>query len=242
MGNGRISTPIKVIGSLLATFCVVALVLFLLKAKPSASEEELESDYIAPPTAYKGGFQWQNQIPQLYRAAALPSDKAVRLLLQTSVDTRTYVAIQIQSACGQQGDAPQLDRCTAKLGDASLERAITKKIDEILAKRTVDRNHLTSADYALAEFPFPWASITVMKSDTAPFTLLSLEPPRDVPYLASEVVNRYGPPDKRTTDNDGYTLMTYEKTTDTYSAKAEFQVDPSREWVRRLTISLHRNT
>lgn len=239
MGNGRSSTPTKLLGLLLVTFCVVAAFLFF-RTPRSSAVHELEYDYAAPPAVYKSAFDWQNSIPHLYRAAGLSSGKAVRLLMQTSVDLRTYLSMQLQSACRQPGDAPQPDICTAKLGDLNLERPITEKIDEILAKRTQGRNGITSADYSLSELPFPWTSITVMKSDTDPYTLLSLETPRDLPYLVSEVENHYGPPDKRMTDHDGYTLMTYEKTTDDYAARAEFQVDPLSGKVRQLTITLHR--
>jgi hypothetical protein len=230
----------RLLGLFLVTFCAITVWLYWRNPHRSATESALELGYTAPSTAYKSGFDWQNSIPNLYRAAGLSSDKAVRLLMQTSIDLRTYVAIQLQSRCHQSDEAPQSEICTAKLGDLNLERSITARIDEILGKRTQTRNSLTSADCRLNEIPFPWTSITVMKSDSEPYTVLVLDSPRDIPYLESEVEIHYGSPDNRTTDQDGYAVMTYEKKTDEYDAKAEFHLDLSATSVRQLFITLRR--
>jgi len=234
------STPAKLLGLFLVTFVAIAVWLFWRNPHRSATESALELDYAAPATAYKSGFDWQSSIPNLYRAAGLSSNDAVRLLMQTSVDLRTYVAIQLQSGCHQPNETARPEICTANLGDSDLERLITARIDEILGKRTQTRNSLTSVDYGLTEIPFPWTSIIAMKSNSDPYSVLVLDSPRDIPYAVSDVETHFGSPDNRTTDQDGYTVMTYEKKTDEYDAKAEFHLDLSATSVRQLFISLRR--
>jgi len=240
MATKGASTAAKLLALFLVTFVAIAVWLFWRNPHRSATESALEPDYVAPSTAYKSGFDWQNSIPNLYRAAGLSSNDAVRLLMQTSVDLRTYVAIQLQSGCHQPDETAQPEICTAHLGDSDLERSITARIDEILEKRTKTRGSLTSVDYGLTEIPFPWTSIIVMKSHSEPYTVLVLDSPRDIPYLESEVENRYGSPNSRTIDQDGYTVLTYEKKTDEYDAKAEFHLDLSATSVRQLFITLRR--
>lgn len=217
-----------------ASFCLVALFLFYYSRPRPFDESE------PPPTAgvdYKKSFKWSDSIPHLYRAAALSSHEAVRLLLHNTLHLRTYVAIELQ-ASARPGE-PIYD---ARLGDTILETVITSKIDEVVQERIDSRGTMTSVYYPLPRQPFPFTVITAMKSHNQPYASLIFDLTRRTSLTGRQVETEYGAPQERAMDAQSFILFTYRTETKSYTAKTKFQIHPDSNKVRRVSISVQRKT
>jgi len=222
----------------LATFCVVALVLYLyIKPRPFC-RESFSTNSTLTPADYKKSFEWEDVIPHLDRAACLSPKDGVRLLLQNVSLLRASVAIQLQARCNEQSIETI---CTAGLGQPTLEAAITSKIDENIAARTSSFGTMTSVDYVIPHQPFPFTAITALRSHNSPYAALAFEMPDRSPYSRSRIVNKYGRPTDEKVDAESYQLLSYKSDSTEYASNMQFQINPYTDATRRVTVSVQKH-
>jgi hypothetical protein len=229
------AAAVRVLALIMVTFCLVGLFVWW-HSKPRPFEE---AEAPAPMVIdYGKSFDWRDAITPLYRAAALPADEAVKLLLQNTVDLRTNVAIALltERRSGESNTEPIYH---AKLGDPALEAAITQKIDDLVRQRLQSHGDMTSVDCWLRQ-PFPYSAIIALKSHTEPYASLVFEMSEGSALTENGIAMKYGPPQNRAIDEGSFSVTTYQVETKSYVAKAAFQAEPNNSQIRRISISLKR--
>lgn len=175
-------------------------------------------------------FDWREMIPLLYRAAGLPPEEAVKLMLENTAVLRAYIALELQARCG-----PQASVCDSQPASPAL---ITKRIDEVVRKGIFTRRNITRVDYLLARQPFPFAAIAAMKSRNRRDAFLVLDF-AEKSCTAAQIEDKYGSPRDKTIFQ-WFSMFEYRIDAKTYVARAAFTIDPVSGEAQRIAISLKR--
>jgi hypothetical protein len=113
-----------------------------------------------PPTAVLGAelsadnFDWREIVPYLFMAATLPTEQGIKVVLENSGVLRTYIANEVQAEC-----RPHESPCVAKDDSVTLEREVSKRIDEITQEGFLRWHKAAIVDYQLTHRPFPFSEI-----------------------------------------------------------------------------------
>jgi len=174
-------------------------------------------------------FDWREMIPLLYRAAGLPPEEAVKLMLENTAVLRAYVALELQAQCG-----PQASACSSQPASPAL---ITKRIDEVVRKGIFTRKNVTRVDYLMRQ-PFPFAAIAAMKSRNRRDAFLVLDFAEKI-CTAAQIEDKYGSPRDKSIFQ-WFSMFEYRIDAKTYVARAAFTIDPVSGEAQRIAISLKR--
>jgi hypothetical protein len=176
-------------------------------------------------------FDWRDMVPYLFDAAALPGEQGIQAVLENSKVLRVYVANEVRTEC-----SPHKDPCAATIDSSTLDKDVSKRIDEIVQEGMVHRHKLAIVDYKLTRQPFPFSEITAVKSEKNPETYLTLSlAGRN--YTAADVQAKYGVP----YDTDvvqWYSVFKYRLDSPHYTSKAVFEIDPVDGAVIKVAVSV----
>jgi hypothetical protein len=211
----------------LGSFVLVAVILFVVFPPKDDSKEPA-----LPAPDYQKRFEWADAIPYLRRAAALPPEEAVRLLLQNSVHLRTYVAIEL-TACAS---GPF---CNQRVGDPALETEITRRIDDAIKAKLRTGGSVTSADIAFPRQPYPFTFLAALKPHTSRSATLIASLTRGNGLTLTRVINNYGEPAEERTTARGRILV-YKAEGADYTSKTEFTVSGNTGETTDVMISVQR--
>jgi len=174
-------------------------------------------------------FDWREMIPLLYRAAGLPPEEAVKLMLENTAVLREYVALELQAQCG-----PRAPACDSQPASPAL---ITKRIDEVLREGIFTRKNVTRVDYLMRQ-PFPFVAVAAMKSRNRRDAFLVLDF-AEKSCTAAQIEDRYGSPRDKTIFQ-WFSMFEYRIDAKAYVARAAFTIDPVSGEAQRVAISLKR--
>jgi hypothetical protein len=176
-------------------------------------------------------FDWRDMVPYLFDAAALPGEQGIQAVLENSKVLRVYVANEVRTEC-----SPHKDPCAATIDSSTLDKDVSKRIDEIVQEGMVHRHKLAIVDYKLTRQPFPFSEIAAVKSEKNPETYLTLSlAGRN--YTAADVQAKYGVP----YDTDvvqWYSVFKYRLDSPHYTSKAVFEIDPVDGAVIKVAVSV----
>jgi hypothetical protein len=176
-------------------------------------------------------FDWREMVPYLFNAAALPGEQGIQAMLENSKALRVYVANEVRTEC-----SPHKDPCAATIDSSTLDKEVSKRIDEIVQEGMVHRHKLAIVDYKLTRQPFPFSEIAAVKSEKNPETYITLSFVGRS-YTAADVQAKYGAP----YDTDvvqWYSVFKYRLDNPHYTSKAVFEIDPVDGAVIELAVSL----
>jgi hypothetical protein len=185
----------------------------------------------AQPAFSADDFDWRDMVPYLFDAAALPGEQGIQAVLENSKVLRVYVANEVRTEC-----SPHKDPCAATIDSSTLDKDVSKRIDEIVQEGMVHRHKLAIVDYKLTRQPFPFSEIAAVKSEKNPETYLTLSlAGRN--YTAADVQAKYGVP----YDTDvvqWYSVFKYRLDSPHYTSKAVFEIDPVDGAVIKVAVSV----
>jgi hypothetical protein len=212
-----------------ATFLVLQLVL------SAASATAADANHPPGPAAQAAfsadDFDWRDMVPYLFDAAALPGEQGIQAVLENSKVLRVYVANEVRTEC-----SPHKTPCAATVDSSTLDKEVSKRIDEIVQEGMVHRHKLAIVDYKLTRQPFPFSEIAAVKSEKSPETYVTLSlAGRN--YTAADVQAKYGAP----YDTDvvqWYSVFKYRLDNPHYTSKAVFEIDPVDGAVIKVAVSV----
>ena len=167
----------------------------------------------------------------LFDAAALPGEQGIQAVLENSKVLRVYVANEVRTEC-----SPHKDPCAATGDSSTLDKEVSKRIDEIVQEGMVHRHKVAFVDYQLTRQPFPFSEIAAVKSENKPETYLTLSLVGRS-YTAADVQAKYGVP----YDTDvvqWYSVFKYRLDNPHYTSKAVFEIDPVDGAVIKVAVSV----
>jgi hypothetical protein len=176
-------------------------------------------------------FDWREMVPYLFNAAALPGEQGIQAVLENSKVLRVYVANEVRTEC-----SPHQDPCTAIVDSSTLDKEVSKRIDEIVQEGIVHRHKVAFVEYQLTRQAFPFSEIAAVKSEKNPETYLTLSL-AGRSYTAADVQAKYGAP----YDTDvvqWYSVFKYRQDTAHYISKAVFEIDPVDGAVIKVAVSV----
>ncbi|MGB6676194.1 MAG: hypothetical protein WBE44_05850 [Terriglobales bacterium] len=184
------------------------------------------------PTAFSADdFDWRDMLTYLFDAAALPGEQGIQAVLENSKVLRVYVANEVRTEC-----SPHKDPCAATGDSSTLDKEVSKRIDEIVQEGMVHRHKVAFVDYQLTRQPFPFSEIAAVKSENKPETYLTLSFVGRS-YTAADVQAKYGVP----YDTDvvqWYSVFKYRLDNPHYTSKAVFEIDPVDGAVIKVAVSV----
>lgn len=225
----RINPPIRVL-----ELTLLLPLLFILVLDPSPLLAANGNDGTGASSAHPFSaedFDWREMIPTLARAAELPGDQAVKELLENSGIFRTYIVKQLWAEC-----KADENRCASIDDASSLQREVTRRIDDIVSKSMFTRDKMAIVDYSLDRQPFPFSEVAAYKSQKhqdAYFTLALA----GKSYTSLRVKAKYGAP----FGDDivqWYGVYKYRVDNPDYRSEAVFEIDPRNDAVIKIAISL----
>jgi hypothetical protein len=211
---------------------LLTLSLLLSAFAPSSSASDANHPSApAQPAFSADDFDWRDMVPYLFDAAALPGEQGIQAVLENSKVLRVYVANEVRTEC-----SPHKDPCAATIDSSTLDKDVSKRIDEIVQEGMVHRHKLAIVDYKLTRQPFPFSEIAAVKSEKNPETYLTLSlAGRN--YTAADVQAKYGVP----YDTDvvqWYSVFKYRLDSPHYTSKAVFEIDPVDGAVIKVAVSV----
>ena len=184
------------------------------------------------PTAFSADdFDWRDMVPYLFDAAALPGEQGIQAVLENSKVLRAYVANEVRTEC-----SPHQNPCAATAHSSTLDKEVSKRIDEIVQEGMVHRHKVAFVDYKLTRQPFPFSEIAAVKSERNPETYLTLSL-AGRSYTAADVQAKYGVP----YDTDvvqWYSVFKYRLDSAHYASRAVFEIDPVDGAVIKVVVSV----
>jgi hypothetical protein len=206
---------------------------FLLSAfaPPSSAANANHPPGPAPAVFSAEDFDWRDMVPYLFDAAALPGEQGIQAVLENSKVLRVYVANEVRTECG-----PHKNPCAATIDSSTLDKEVSKRIDEIVQEGMVHRHKVAFVDYQLTRQPFPFSEIAAVKSEKKPETYLTLSFVGRS-YTAADVQAKYGVP----YDTDvvqWYSVFKYRMDSPHYTSKAVFEIDPVDGAVIKVAVSV----
>jgi hypothetical protein len=210
----------------------LTLALLLFASAPSSSAADANRPPAPTQPAFSADdFDWRDMLPYLFDAAALPGEQGLQAVLENSKVLRIYVANEVRTEC-----SPHKDPCAATIDSSTLDKDVSKRIDEIVQEGMVHRHKLAIVDYKLTRQPFPFSEIAAVKSEKNPETYLTLSlAGRN--YTAADVQAKYGVP----YDTDvvqWYSVFKYRLDSPHYTSKAVFEIDPVDGAVIKVAVSV----
>jgi hypothetical protein len=208
------------------------LVLLLLLSAPSATAADANHPPAPAQPAFSAeDFDWRDMLPYLFDAAALPGEQGIQAILENSKVLRAYVANEVRTEC-----SPHKNSCAPTVDRSTLDKEVSKRIDEIVQEGMVHRHKLAIVDYKLTRQPFPFSEIAAVKSEKNPETYLTLSL-AGRSYTAADVQAKYGVP----YDTDvvqWYSVFKYRLDNPHYASRAVFEIDPVNGAVIKVAVSL----
>jgi len=186
---------------------------------------------VAPAAFSADDFDWREVVPYLFDAAALPGEQGIQAVLENSKVLRAYVANEVRSEC-----SPHKNACAATGDSSTLDKEVSKRIDEIVQEGMVHRHKAAFVDYQLTRQPFPFSEIAAVKSEKNPETYITLSL-AGRSYTAADVQAKYGAP----YDTDivqWYSVFKYRLENPRYTSKAVFEIDPVDGAVIKVAVSV----
>jgi hypothetical protein len=215
-----------------ATLLLTLSLLFSAFAPSSPAADANHPPGPGAPAAFSADeFDWRDMLPYLFDAAALPGEQGIQAMLENSKALRVYVANEVRTEC-----SPHKDPCAATIDSSTLDKEVSKRIDEIVQEGMVHRHKLAIVDYKLTRQPFPFSEIAAVKSEKNPETYITLSFVGRS-YTAADVQAKYGAP----YDTDvvqWYSVFKYRLDNPHYTSKAVFEIDPVDGAVIELAVSL----
>jgi hypothetical protein len=215
-----------------ATLWVMLPLLLFAFAPLSQAADGNHSLVPAAPAAFSADdFDWREMVPYLFDAAALPGEQGIQAVLENSKVLRIYVANEVRTEC-----SPHKDPCAATVDSSTLDKAVSKRIDEIVQEGMVHRHKAAFVDYQLTRQPFPFSEIAAVKSEKNRETYITLSF-SDRGYTAADVQAKYGVP----YDTDivqWYSVFKYRLDNPHYTSKAVFEIDPVDGAVVKVAVSV----
>jgi len=185
----------------------------------------------AQPAFSADDFDWRDMLPYLFDAAALPGEQGLQAVLENSKVLRVYVTSEVRTEC-----SPHKTPCAATVDSSTLDKEVSKRIDEIVQEGMVHRRKLAIVEYKLTRQPFPFSEIAAVKSEKSPETYVTLSlAGRN--YTAADVQAKYGVP----YDTDvvqWYSVFKYRLDNPHYTSKAVFEIDPVDGAVIKVAVSV----
>jgi hypothetical protein len=185
----------------------------------------------AQPAFSAEDFDWRDTLPYLFDAAALPGEQGIQAVLENSKVLRVYVTNEVRTEC-----SPHKTPCAATVDSSTLDKEVSKRIDEIVQEGMVHRRKLAIVEYKLTRQPFPFSEIAAVKSEKSPETYVTLSlAGRN--YTAADVQAKYGVP----YDTDvvqWYSVFKYRLDNPHYTSKAVFEIDPVDGAVIKVAVSV----
>ena len=207
----------------------------LLLSAFAPSSRAADANYPPGPTAPVAfsaeDFDWRDMVPYLFDAAALPGEQGIQAVLENSKVLRVYVANEVRTECN-----PHKNPCAATIDSSTLDKEVSKRIDEIVQEGMVHRHKVAFVDYQLTRQPFPFSEIAAVKSEKKPETYLTLSFVGRS-YTAADVQAKYGVP----YDTDvvqWYSVFKYRLDSPHYTSKAVFEIDPVDGAVIKVAVSV----
>lgn len=176
-------------------------------------------------------FDWREMVPHLFAAAALPREQGIQAALENSQVLRAYVENDIRDEC-----KPDKKPCAATGDRSTLDREVSKRIDQIVQEKIFHRHKTAIVDYQLTRQPFPFSEIAAAKSEKSQDTYFMLAF-TGRSYTAADVQAKYGAP-YDTGISQWYSVFTYRLDSPTYTSKAVFEIDPVDGAVIKVAIRL----
>jgi hypothetical protein len=209
----------------------LSLLLSAFAPSSSSAADANHSPAPAQPAFSAEDFDWRDLLPYLFDAAGLPGEQGIQAVLENSKVLRVYVANEVRTEC-----SPHKDPCAAAIDNSTLDKEVSKRIDEIVQEGMVHRHKLAIVDYQLTRQPFPFSEIAAVKSEKNPETYITLSFVGRS-YTAADVQAKYGDP----YDTDvvqWYSVFKYRLDNPHYTSKAVFEIDPIDGAVIELAVSL----
>jgi len=205
--------------------------LFCASAPLSSASDDNDPMTAAPRELSADDFDWRDIVAPLEQAATLPSEQAIKVLLERSRVLRTYVVKEIRNECRTKNSS-----CATLSDRSALNAEVTERIDDIVREGILHRHKSAIVDYKLSQQPFPFSEVAAVKSDDKPDAYLMLALP-DHSYTAAQLQAKYGDP-YDTNIFQWYSVFKYRIKGPDYTSDAVFEVDPTDGAVLKMAISL----
>ncbi len=200
------------------TTVLVVLSLIFAPSLSSASDATQPAGASAQAVFSADDFDWREMVPHLFAVATLPGEQGIQAVLENSTVLRAYVENELRQ-CSLHKDA-----CTATTDRSTLEKEMSKRIDEIVQEGIFHRHKTAIVDYQLTRQPFPFSEIAAVKSEKNHDTYFMLAF-TGRSYTAADVQAKYGPP-YDTDIAQWYSVFKYRLDSPHYTSKAVFEIDP----------------
>ncbi|MGA8492527.1 MAG: hypothetical protein WB711_19025 [Terriglobales bacterium] len=211
---------------------LLLLLLFLAARSTSAADGNHPPASAAQPAAFSAdNFDWRDIVPYLFDAAALPGEQGIQAVLENSKVLRLYVGNVVRAEC-----SPHKGPCATTADSSTLDKEVSKRIDEIVQEGMLHQHKSAIVDYQLTRQPFPFSEIAAIKSEKNQETYFMLAL-TGRSYTVTQLQAKYGAP----YDTDivqWYSVFKYRLDSPHYTSKAVFEVDPVDGAVLKVAISL----
>lgn len=186
---------------------------------------------LAQPAFSANDFDWREMVPYLYQAANEPGEQGLKTMLENSKVFRVYVARQVRADCRRDST-----RCDPARPGFSFDNEVNKRIDGIVREELTHQHKDMFVNYVLADSPFPFSAVSVLKSDNHADAYFVLEFAAHT-CTGQDLQSKYGAPDD-TDVFDRYGVFKYKIDAAEYKSRAVFEIDPVNGEVMKIAISL----